>query len=196
MSWNNKVIWSEGLFLRPQHFQQSDRYVESLLRDRVRALRPYGWGITELKINREMLALGKFATDEVRGVLEDGTPINVPDDADHPQPLEVPENTRNSIVYLALPVYQPGALEAATPDATETVARFAVHEQEISDTIALGRAHVGIEVGKLRLRLVLEGADRAGLVCLGLARIAEIRSDKQIVLDDSFIPSALDCAAA
>src|SRR4029077_2224547 len=164
MSWDNKVIWSEGLFLRPQHFQQSDRYFEKLVRGRVAALRPYFWGITDLKLNRDMLALGKFAVDEALGVLEDGTPFSVPEDADHPTPLEVPENTRNSVVYLALPGYQPGALQAAPADATESVARFAIHEQEIGDAIALGRANVGIEVGKLRLRMVLDGADRAGLV--------------------------------
>ena len=28
MSVYNKVVWSEGLFLRPQHFQQQDRYFE------------------------------------------------------------------------------------------------------------------------------------------------------------------------
>ncbi len=195
MSWNNRVIWSEGLFLRPQHFHQQDRYFEKLLRSRVGALRPYAWGITELKVNRDMLGLGKFAVDEARGVLEDGTPVSIPDDADHPVPLDVPENTRNSVVYLALPGYQPGALEAAPADATESVPRFAMHEQEIGDDIALGRASVGIEVGRLRLRLVLEGADRAGLVCLGLARIAEIRADKQIVLEESFIPPTIDCAA-
>lgn len=196
MSWNNKVMWSEGLFLRPQHFQQSDRYHEKLVRSRVAALRPYPWGITELKLNIDMLGLGKFAVDEARGVLEDGTPFNIPEDADHPAPLDVPENTRNTIVYLALPGYQPGAQEAAPATATDSVARFAIHEQEIADAIAQGRANVGIEVGKLRLRLVLEGADRAGLVCLGLARISEVRADKQIVLDDGFVPPTLDCAAS
>jgi type VI secretion system protein ImpJ len=196
MSWNNKVIWSEGLFLRPQHFQQSDRYVEKLVRSRIAALRPYPWGLTELKLNREMLALGKFAVDEASGVLEDGTPFSVPDDADHPPPLDVPENTRNAMIYLTLPGYQPGALEAVRADTIETAARFAIHEQEISDVVIQGRANVGIEVGKLRLRLVLEGADRAGLVCLGLARISEVRADKQIVLEDGFIPPTLDCAAS
>ena len=28
MARNNKVIWSEGLFLRPQHMQQQERYLE------------------------------------------------------------------------------------------------------------------------------------------------------------------------
>ncbi len=196
MSWHNKVIWSEGLFLRPQHFQQGDRYFEKLVRSRVAQLRPYPWGITELKLNREMLALGKFAVEGMQAVLEDGTPISIPDDADHPVPLDVPENTRNAIVYLALPGFLPGAIEAARANVTESAARFAIHEQEISDAIAQGRASVAIEVGKLRLRLVLEGADRAGLICLGLARIIEVRADKAIVLDESFIPSALDCVAS
>lgn len=44
MSWNNKVIWSEGLFLRPQHLQQADRYMEKFVRGRTQALRGYGWG--------------------------------------------------------------------------------------------------------------------------------------------------------
>jgi type VI secretion system protein ImpJ len=196
MSWDNKVIWSEGLFLRPQHFQQADRYVEKLVRSRLAALRPYTWGITELKLNREMLTLGKFAIDVARGVLEDGTPFSIPDDADHPAPLDIPETTRNSIIYLALPGYQPGALEAGPANAPESATRFAVHEQEITDAIAAGSAPVGIEVGKLRLRLVFEGAERAGLICLGLARIAEVRADKQVVLDDTFLSPTLDCAAS
>ena len=27
MSSNNRVVWSEGLFLRPQHFQAAERYL-------------------------------------------------------------------------------------------------------------------------------------------------------------------------
>jgi type VI secretion system protein ImpJ len=196
MSWNNKIIWSEGLFLRPQHFQQADRYFEKLVRSRVAALRPYPWGVTELKLNRDMLGLGKFAIEEARGVLEDGTPFSIPDDADHPVPLDVPENMRNGIIYLALPGYQPGAPEAAPAGAVESAARFAIHEHEISDANAQNRATVDLEIGKLRLRLVPEGADRAGLICLGLGRVVEVRSDKQVLLDENFIPPTLDCAGS
>jgi type VI secretion system protein ImpJ len=74
MSLDNKVNWSEGMFLGPQHFQQSDRYVEKLVRGRTALLRPFGWGLTHLRLNRELLSLGKLAIEEARGVLEDGTP--------------------------------------------------------------------------------------------------------------------------
>lgn len=195
MSWNNKIIWSEGLFIRPQHFQQTDRYFEKLVRGRVSGIRPYSWGITELKLNRDMLTLGKFAVDVARGVLEDGTPFSIPDEADHPTPLDVSENLRNGVIYLALPGYQPGALEAAPADAHDSATRFSIHEEEIADANAANRASAAIEVGRLRLRLIPEGAESAGLICLGLARVIEVRADKQVVLDETFIPPTLDCAA-
>src|SRR5690606_35238603 len=58
MSWKNKVIWSEGLFLQPHHFQQHDRYVESYVDGRCRPLRGYGWGFTEIKLDAAQLAIG------------------------------------------------------------------------------------------------------------------------------------------
>jgi type VI secretion system protein ImpJ len=27
MTENNRIVWSEGLFLRPQHFQQQERFL-------------------------------------------------------------------------------------------------------------------------------------------------------------------------
>ena len=43
MSWYSKVVWSEGLFLRPHHLQQTDRYLEHLVENRTRHASPYPW---------------------------------------------------------------------------------------------------------------------------------------------------------
>jgi type VI secretion system protein ImpJ len=51
MSWNNRVVWSEGTFLQPQHFQQHDRYLEAYVEGRARALQAHGWGFTELALD-------------------------------------------------------------------------------------------------------------------------------------------------
>ena len=74
MSWNNKVVWSEGLFLQPQHFQQHDRYLEAYVEARSRSLRPYSFGFTELKLDSAQLGIGKLAIASARGVFPDGTP--------------------------------------------------------------------------------------------------------------------------
>jgi type VI secretion system protein ImpJ len=196
MSWDNKVVWSEGMFLRAQHFQQYDRYVEKLVRGRAAGLRSHSWGLTELQINRELLATGKFAITSCRGILEDGTPFSVPEDCDHPPPLELPENTRNCVVHLALPVRQPGGVEVERAGNEETVARYSTQEFEAVDGNAGSEGVARLQVGKLRLRFVLESEERAGYVCLGLARVTEVRADKNVVLDDRYIPPSLVCGAS
>lgn len=59
MHWNNKVIWSEGMFLQPQHFQQHDRYVERLLEGRAGPLAGHAWGFVNMEVDTGALALGK-----------------------------------------------------------------------------------------------------------------------------------------
>jgi len=61
MTWKNKVVWSEGMLLQPQHLQQHDRYWQSQLEARVNALRPYAWGFSGLRIDEQQLALGKLS---------------------------------------------------------------------------------------------------------------------------------------
>ena len=45
----------------------------------------------------------------VAGTLPDGTAFAIPDELPPPPPLDVPEDTRDAIVYLTLPAAQPGA---------------------------------------------------------------------------------------
>ncbi|NNG05227.1 MAG: type VI secretion system baseplate subunit TssK [Inquilinus sp.] len=196
MSWDNKVVWSEGMFLRTLHFQQQARYAEKLLNARAEGLRPYGWGLSELQINRELLATGKFAVTACRGVLPDGTPFSIPDDVPHPPPLAVPENTRDCIVYLTLPVRQPGGIEVDAADQEETVARYATSEFEAVDTNAGSETVAPVQVGKLRLRYGLQTDELAGYVTIGVARIVEVRPDKTITLDEKFVPACLDCVVS
>ena len=98
MSWDSKVVWSEGMFLRAQHFQQNDRYLERLVRARTAGVRPYSWGISELRFNDALLKTGKFAVLACSGILDDGTPFSIPADTDAPAPLEFAEGVRNAIV--------------------------------------------------------------------------------------------------
>jgi len=191
MSWENKVVWTEGLFLQPQHLQQHDRYFERLVRVSTAALRPFSWGLTQLDLNADLLTLGKFAMRSAAGVLPDGTPFSMPDDVDHPQPLDIAETARNNIVYLLLPTRQPGGTETAPADQQETVARFAVAEHEAIDSNAGYQGSATVPIGKLRLRYATKGEGRDGHAAIGLARIAEVRADRSIILDEGYIPPLL-----
>lgn len=191
MAFANKVIWSEGMFIRAQHFQQDGRYFERVIRNRVAGLRGYGWGLTELRINRELLATGRFAIERCAGVFEDGTPFSMPDDTVHPAPLQLSENTRNEIVYLTLPISQPGGYEAAGSE-SEPVTRYVTVEAEVPDANAGQVSVAPIQVGRLRLKYALASSDRSGMQGIGVARILEVRADNTVVLDETYIPPILD----
>ena len=64
MTWSSKVVWTEGMFLQPQHFQQHDRFTEFQLRERLAALTAYGWGFSSLALDEASLALGKLALEK------------------------------------------------------------------------------------------------------------------------------------
>jgi len=191
MPFDNKVIWSEGMFIRAQHFQQEARHVERLVRSRSTQLRGYAWGLAELRLNRELLGISRFAVERALGAFEDGTPFAVPDEAEHPAPLQLTENIRNTIVYLTLPIAQPGGFEAADGE-VQTITRYVTTDAEVADANVGGRSAASIQVGRLRLRYALETSDRTGLLSVGLARILEVRSDGTVVLDEDYIPPALD----
>src|SRR5678816_708273 len=68
MSAHNRVVWSEGLFLQPQHFQQQDRYFERYIETRCHPLVPYSWGFTEIEFERDFLKIGKVGLRRLTGV--------------------------------------------------------------------------------------------------------------------------------
>ena len=193
MSWTNRVVWQEGMFLRTQHFQQHDRWTEQLVRGCVQALRPHPWGLIEYAINRDLLATGRFALAAAVGVFEDGTPFAIPGEADHPPPLDLPENARNVLVYLALPIRQAGAVEVGD-NATE--GRYKSQPFEAFDTHSASPQPADLQIGRLNMRYLLETEERAGYLCIGLARITEVTADRRVVLDERWVPPALVCSAA
>jgi len=193
MTWTNRVVWQEGMFLRAQHFQQQDRWLEASSRERTASLRPHPWGLTDMTMNRDLLATGRFALAQAAGVFEDGTPFSLPNETDQPPPLDLPETARNAIVYLALPVRQPGAVEIAAVGASD--GRYDLHPFEAYDTHSASPQPADLQVGRLRLRYLLETDERAGFLCIGLARVVEVSADRRVTLDRNWIAPALVCAA-
>ncbi len=197
MTGDSRVAWREGLFLRPQHFQQQDRFVDSLIRSRTESLRPYPWGLSSLSLDDSLASLGKFAVSRCAGALPDGSPFSIPGDAPPPEPFTVPPDTRDAIIYLTLPARQVGAVEFAERGTASTalVARQLVDEEEVYDAFAAERAAEPIEVARLNLRYGLTREQTEGRICLGVARVREVVNGV-VMLDDRYIPPAVDIRAS
>jgi type VI secretion system protein ImpJ len=191
MSVHNKVVWSEGLFLQPHHFQQQDRYFERYVEGRCHALVSHSWGFSALEIERDLLAVGKFALREAAGVFPDGTPFRMPDDDPLPPPLDVGPQVRDQVLYLAVPVRRGDAPDVERIAGVDGLARHDVREREVRNAASASPDTAVLEIGALRTRLLLASEVTPAYVCIPLAHVAECRSDKQVVLDAAFMPTVL-----
>lgn len=196
MSWENKVVWQEGLFLQPHHFQQHDRYVEALVAGVASATTPYAWGLRELVLDEDLLKLGKIAVKSCTGLSPDGATFKIPQTEHHPAALDVPLHVKNCVVYLAIPIRRHGAAEVDMTGAPQSAARYSPEEIEVTDSMGREGRAVQMAICKLRLQFALDLDDLADQIVIPLARIIEVRQDKEIILDTSFIPTCMDARAA
>jgi type VI secretion system protein ImpJ len=67
-----RVVWSEGMLVSPQHLQQQDLYHERLLDERIAALAPYRWGVVSAEIDAGGLGSGQLRVTRFVGILPDG----------------------------------------------------------------------------------------------------------------------------
>lgn len=196
MSAYSKTVWSEGLFLRPQHLQQQDRYLERYVETRCQWLRSHSWGFAEIEIERDLLAIGKLGLRRASGVFPDGTPFRMPEDAPLPPPLEIDARLRDQVVYLAVPLRKAGALDAVRGTARDALVRYAIEEIETRDNTTSSASMALLEVGKLYTRLIPESEPGEDYARIPVAHVVECRADKQVVLDERFMPTVLDARAA
>src|SRR5262252_3592354 len=85
----SSVVWSEGMYLAPHHFQAQNRYFEDSLRTYAESLcfKPYGFSGFDLE--PEALRNGTVVLLHARGILDDGLCFNAPDSDPLPAPLSL-----------------------------------------------------------------------------------------------------------
>ena len=191
MSNRHRVVWSQGMFLQPHHFQQETRFLESLVDSRMRAAGPYAWGFDELVIDDAQLALGRLAVTRASGVLPDGTPFNMPEADALPAPMAVPTDLHNELIHLAAPRSRIGVTEVDFGDgsaaAADGASRYRVVDHELRDQTNAADDPEPVQTGAVNFRLLRARDVTDAYAVLGTVRVVERREDGQLVLDRGYI---------
>ncbi len=196
MTWHNKVMWTEGMFLQPQHFQQQDRFNARQVEGRITATQPWAWGLSSLQIDDAALLQGRVAVVGARGVLPDGLAFAIPGDDPAPPALEVPADARDQLVVLAVSMSRPGVAESDVESAAgSTPPRFRAADVDVADIHASSLREAPLQVGRLNLRLMLARDASEGYATVGVARIVERRADGRVTLDSQYVPPLLHAPA-
>lgn len=192
MVWQRKVVWAEGMFLRPQHFQQQERYIDFLVQGRSLPCQSFYWGFSELTLDTQMLALGKIAVVSAKGVMPDGTPFDIPQVDEPPPPVDVGKDIKDSIIHLSLPLRRRSGAEVTLSEADTGMTRYQAEVMEVFDVNDVGAQPAEVQLGRVRfsLRPARELSD--GWISLPVAHVVERKSDGSALLEKSFIPTVVN----
>lgn len=196
MSGERKVVWSEGMFLRPQHFQQQERYLEAFAHRRAAFADDLYWGFHTLEFDEDAFALGSVTIRRARGIMPDGTPFVLPDDAAGALSLDIPADARDALVCLALPPHRDGAESVIFEEDARSAARWVSTTAEVADMNAVGAGPADIQTGRLRFRLLLQSEVPSGWHSLAMLRVRERLANHSVNLDRGYIPPMLSCKGA
>lgn len=190
---SQKILWGEGLFLRPQHFQQQDAYHEWRLAQMTRLIHPYAWGIKHIKIDTDALQSGLLRILEIQAVMPDGDLFNAPSEDDLPPAIalnELSSTDSEEIFHLALaPLRSAGSNMANSQDEADTAVRYYHHHQQVAD---LFTASVTAELTTLKksAKVLSDGEPRSHLISMPALKLKR-SSTGGYELDGRFIPPTL-----
>ncbi|EGA70437.1 hypothetical protein VISI1226_00190 [Vibrio sinaloensis DSM 21326] len=187
-----KVVWQEGMFIAPQHFQQQDRYVQNYVRQNVETLAGFApfYGVTELTINHELLKIGKLSIASSAGVFPDGTQFEM----QHEVARNITAGTIETVVYLALPISLQGNNDYGEEKSDQ--GRYLTRSINVFDTSTSENASVELDVAHLNISIKLEGEDTSGFTLIPVAKVLECSESGEVILDRAFIPASLHYGAS
>ncbi len=185
----DKVIWKEGMLLRPQHLQQNDRYFEKQIKTQTRSLHRNAWGFFDLEIDPQQFNLSKVVISHASGILPDGSFFDLHRSSDSLM-LDIPPDSGNASVYLALPLLSGGIIESRRADQADVLARFTQYDLEVSDSNAGSDSCSVISCARPQFSLQLgEQPTHRAYVKLKVCEIGDVSANAGIKLNSQFSPS-------
>ncbi|MFJ3485570.1 type VI secretion system baseplate subunit TssK [Pseudomonas sp. NPDC090202] len=174
MSKQSRVMWSEGMFLLPQHFQYQDEFHQHQLAESTLRSTPFHWGIQTLQIDEEALANGSLQLKRLKLVFPDGTLFDAPQH----DPLPAARDLRDLLkgddfkVYAALKLAEPFGMNYVEDGQEQKSARrFRKQFDTLPD---LNEGDLENEITSLRLNVVMliDGDNLDGYTYCPVARLS------------------------
>src|SRR5579864_2089192 len=168
----SRVVWSEGMYLSPQHFQTQGRYFEDSIRFAIEHTWFEPWGFTTYALDEHAIENGRVSLLNARGVFEDGLVFEMPECDPVPPGRDIkelfPPLAASVMVLLAVPKRQP-AQQNCDLDGTRDATRYRAVPHTIRD-VNNGIDEKQVQMGQKNVRLVLESELQDEMTAIPLAR--------------------------
>ncbi|MBC8167123.1 MAG: type VI secretion system baseplate subunit TssK [Bryobacteraceae bacterium] len=199
MKFLSRVVWSEGMYLGPHHFQLQSRYFEDSIWFATSALWFEGWGLAGCSLDPEALRNGTVSILHARGVFPDGLSFHMPEADTLPLTRNIadvfPPQQESLAVLLAVPERRNNGVnclpaESANGDAV----RFLAESRKLHDEIT-GMDEQSVRIGRKNIRLLFDTESAAGYSTIEIARITRDYSGS-FIFKETFIPPCIQITAS
>jgi type VI secretion system protein ImpJ len=186
-----KIVWKEGMFLQPQHFQQADRHNQSMVQARFAAHHPYHFGILDIEIDKEAVGNELFALSRCRGILPDGTSFDIPREEAPPAARSFKDHfspeQQSLDVYLGLPLVVEGGANMVSGQPAD--ARYRIRTMAAVDEVTGGNKKE-IETASANFCILFSDETLDNHATMRIAQLVRNASG-QIVVNQAHIPPLL-----
>jgi type VI secretion system protein ImpJ len=192
MKFLSRVVWTEGMYLGPHHFQTQSRYFEDSIAFVVQNLWHQPWGLLHFALDEESISNGNASLLHASGVFPDGLAFDLPN-SDPPPPVrnltDIFPATHSALhLFLAVPKRQDSGNDYAA-DGTTAGTRFTGMRRVMRDETN-GLDEREVELGRKNLRLITEAEITPDLSTLPIARV--LRDGRgHMIFDPEFVPACL-----
>lgn len=197
MSYSAKLLWGEGLFLRPQHFQQQDAYHEARLAESIRAIQPFNWGLRSIQFEVESIHANRLGIKALSLVFPDGTLYCAPESDDLPETVALdtlPDGTGEFVFYLVLHPLRKSGSNYESKEETSFSKRFANRDEAVADQYTEAPV-ASVSFLRTRVKMMSDNEPRSELIAVPIARVRRTATSG-FELDKSFVPPSLSIEAS
>ncbi|WP_374579941.1 type VI secretion system baseplate subunit TssK [Pseudoduganella sp.] len=196
MTLSLKVLWSEGLALDAQHFQQLDRYHETRLQHIASVLNPYSWGVQKARWTIDGAGNNSLQAHALVLIFKDGEIYQAPFPDELPLPFDLGKlaiEELEFVLYAALPLQRAHGGNLSAADATSNGARYALIDEETPDLYTDG-LNVNVSYMTKSVRLLSHLDMRDGYDCIPVLKVRR-RADNTFEIDPEFMAPSVSIRA-
>lgn len=191
-----KILWSEGLGLDAQHFQQLDRYHEDRLQHIASVISPFSWGVQNGRWTIGGAGDNSLHTRELTLIFKDGEIYQAPLPDELPPPVDLsqlPDKEQSFTFYAALPMAKSRGGNLADTDGGRNGARYTLVDQETPDLYTDGLAvNVSYMTKSVRLLSHLDVHD--GYDCIPVVKVRR-KANNTFEIDPAFMAPSVSINA-
>jgi type VI secretion system protein ImpJ len=194
----SKIVWAEGMYLAPHHFQAQNRYFEDSVHFATASLWNNGYGFSACQIDADALRNGTVTLVNACGIFADGLPFDIPECDSPPESRNIadlfPPTADHLTINLAIPRWLPDGQNCKLESGPDPETRYSGVVEMLHDENT-GRDEKPVQLGHKNIRLVLESEANDDLLTLPLARIRRDGAG-HFVFDPAFVPPNIRLSAS